>query len=332
MKVACFSTKSYDQKSFDIRLTKHGHHFTYFEAKLDKHTVNLAKGYDAVCAFVNDHLDAPVLNMLHEFGIQAVVLRCAGYNQVDLKTAKELNLKICRVPAYSPEAVAEHAFAMILTLSRKTHKAYNRIRENNYSLEGLVGFNLHGKVVSVIGTGAIGTAFCKIALGFGCKVLAYDLIENKELKAIGVKYLNLDELLSQSQIISLHCPLTPGTKHLINKKTIDQMPNGVMIINTSRGALIETKSVIRALKSKKIGYLGIDVYEQEEDLFFRNLSEEILMDEQIARLMTFPNVLITGHQAFLTQEALSQIAKTTLLNLDELEQGSELSNEVTYSE
>lgn len=332
MKVACFSTKSYDQKSFDIRLTKHGHHFTYFEAKLDKHTVNLAKGYDAVCAFVNDHLDAPVLNMLHEFGIQAVVLRCAGYNQVDLKTAKELNLKICRVPAYSPEAVAEHAFAMILTLSRKTHKAYNRIRENNYSLEGLVGFNLHGKVVSVIGTGAIGTAFCKIALGFGCEVLAYDLIENKELKAIGVKYLNLDELLSQSQIISLHCPLTPGTKHLINKKTIDQMPNGVMIINTSRGALIETKSVIRALKSKKIGYLGIDVYEQEEDLFFRNLSEEILMDEQIARLMTFPNVLITGHQAFLTQEALSQIAKTTLLNLDELEQGGELSNEVTYSE
>lgn len=328
MKVACFSTKSYDRESFDLILPKHGHEFTYFEAKLDKHTVHLAEGFDAICVFVNDHLDEPVLKKLHSIGVQNILLRCAGYNQVDLEKAKAFDMKICRVPAYSPEAVAEHAFAMILTLSRKTHKAYNRVRENNFSLEGLVGFNIHGKKVSVIGTGAIGRAFCKIALGFGCEVYAYDLIENQSLKDLGVTYLTLDELLTKGQIISLHCPLTPGTKHLINKNTLEQMPKGVMIINTSRGALIETKSVIRALKSKKIGYLGIDVYEQEEDLFFKNLSQEILMDEQIARLMTFPNVLITGHQAFLTKEALSQIADTTLLNLEEITKGGPLTNEV----
>lgn len=332
MKVACFSTKSYDQESFDRVLPEHGHKFTYLEPKLDKHTASLAEGYDAVCTFVNDHLDEIVLKKLARLGVKKIVLRCAGYNQVDLKVAKELDFKICRVPAYSPEAVAEHAFALILTLSRKTHKAYNRVRENNFSLEGLVGFNLHGKIVGVIGTGAIGGAFCKIALGFGCQVLAYDLIENKELKILGVEYVTLDELLSQSQIISLHCPLTPGTKHMINSTTLKQMPNGVMLINTSRGALIETKAVIKALKNRKVGNLGIDVYEQEEDLFFRNLSEEILLDEQIARLMTFPNVLITGHQAFLTKEALAQIAKTTLENLDELGHNKKLVNEIKFSE
>ena len=331
MKVACFSTKSYDRESFDLILPKHAHDFTYFEAKLDKHTVSLAKGFDAICTFVNDHLDAPVLKKLNTLGVKNIVLRCAGYNQVDLEKADELGFKICRVPAYSPEAVAEHAFAMILTLSRKTHKAYNRIRDNNYSLEGLAGFNLNGKTVGIIGTGAIGHAFIKIALGFGCKVLAYDLIEDKSLKTLGVEYLTLDELLSQSQIISLHCPLTPGTKHLVNASTIEQMPDGVMLINTSRGALIETKSVIKALESRKIGYLGIDVYEQEEDLFFKNLSEEILMDEQIARLMTFPNVLITGHQAFLTKEALAEIAKTTLQNLDAIASGANLVNAIKYS-
>lgn len=328
MKVAFFSTKSFDRESFDLNHTKTDHEFTYFEAKLDKQTVNLAKGFDAICTFVNDHLDEPVLKKLNSLGVKNIVLRCAGYNQVDLKAAEEYGFKICRVPAYSPEAVAEHAFAMILTLSRKTHKAYNRVRDNNYSLEGLVGFNLFGKTVGVIGTGAIGKAFCKIALGFGCKVFAFDLAQNEELKKLGIEYLSLEELLSKSQIISLHCPLTPDTKHLINKDSLDLMPKGVMIINTSRGALIETKSAIKALKNKKIGYLGIDVYEQEEDLFFRDLSEEILMDEQIARLMTFPNVLITGHQAFLTKEALYQIAKTTLLNLDEIQSGKKLTNEV----
>lgn len=328
MNVACFSTKSYDRESFDQLIPKHAHQFTYLEPKLDKHTVSLAEGYDAICAFVNDHLDAPVLKKLAALNVKKIVLRCAGYNQVDLEKAAEFGIQICRVPAYSPEAVAEHAFALILSLSRKTHKAFNRVRDNNFSLEGLAGFNLHGKTIGVIGTGAIGKAFCSIALGFGCKVLAYDLIESKELKTMGVDYLGLDELLMQSQVISLHCPLTPGTKHLINKKTLELMPKGVMIINTSRGALIETKSVIRALKTKKIGYLGIDVYEQEEDLFFRDLSEEILMDEQITRLMSFPNVLITGHQAFLTKEALNQIAATTLFNLDEMEAGKKLTHEV----
>ena len=261
-----------------------------------------------------------------------IVLRCAGYNQVDLKKATELGFKICRVPAYSPEAVAEHALALLLTLSRKTHKAYNRVRENNYSLEGLTGFNIHGKKAGVIGTGAIGRAFCKIMLGMGCKVLAYDPYENEELKSLGVEYLALEELLASSDIISLHCPLTPDTFHLISQKTLAQMKDGVIIINTSRGGLIETKAVINALKSKKVGNLGIDVYEQEEDLFFQNRSEEILQDETIARLMTFTNVLITGHQAFLTNEALAQIATTTLKNLDELDAGNELTNEVIRKE
>jgi D-lactate dehydrogenase len=331
MRVACFSTKSYDQESFDRIIPEHEHKFTYLEVKLDKYTVSLAEGYDAICTFVNDHLDEIVLKKLATLGVKNIVLRCAGYNQVDLKLAEELGFKICHVPAYSPEAVAEHAFALILSLSRKIHKAYNRVRDNNFSLEGLAGFNLFGKTIGVIGTGAIGKAFCRIALGFGCKVLAYDLIENKELKALGIEYVTLDELLSQSQIISLHCPLTPGTKHMINATTLKQMPNEVMLINTSRGALIETKSVIKALKNKKVGYLGIDVYEQEEDLFFRNLSEEILLDEQISRLMTFPNVLITGHQAFLTKEALTQIAKTTLENLDQLEQNKITPNEIKFS-
>ncbi|MBN7817378.1 2-hydroxyacid dehydrogenase [Algoriphagus pacificus] len=328
MKVAFFSTKSYDKDSFTKQIPHFKHQFTFLEPKLDLDTAKLAAGHDAVCAFVNDHLDEPVLRKLAELKIKRIVLRCAGYNQVNLETADELGFKICRVPAYSPEAVAEHAFALILSLSRKTHKSFNRVRDNNFSLEGLVGFNLAGKTVGVIGTGAIGTAFCKIALGFGCTVLAYDLIESKELKQIGVNYMSLDELLSDSQIISLHCPLTPGTKHLINPQTISQMPDGVMLINTSRGALIDTKAAIKGLKSKKIGYLGIDVYEQEEDLFFRNLSEEILMDEYISRLMTFPNVLITGHQAFLTREALEQIATTTLFNLDEMAQNKPLTNQI----
>lgn len=330
MKVACFSTKSYDKEGFDRLLPEYGHEFTYFELKLDEKTVSLAIGFDAICSFVNDHLDETTLDKLAQMKIKNVVLRCAGYNQVDLKKAAELGIRICRVPAYSPEAVAEHAVALLLTLSRKTHKAYNRVRENNFSLEGLTGFNINGKTVGVIGTGAIGSAFCRIMKGFGCKILAFDLFENKDLKNLGITYLSLEDLLKQSAIISLHCPLTPETQHLINGKTISLMPEGVVLINTSRGALIETKAVIRALKKRKIGYLGIDVYEQEEHIFFRNLSEEILMDEEIARLMTFPNVLITGHQAFLTKEALAQISKVTLENLNELGKGNLLTNEVKW--
>ncbi len=332
MKVACFSTKSYDKESFERLLPKYEHEFIFLEAKLDEKTVSLAEGCDAICSFVNDHVEEAVLNKLARLKIKKIVLRCAGYNQVDLKKATELGISICRVPAYSPEAVAEHAVALLLTLSRKTHKAYNRVRENNFSLEGLTGFNINGKTVGVIGTGAIGSAFCRIMKGFGCKILAYDLHENEELKNSGVVYVSFENLLNQSNIISLHCPLTPATQHLINSKTISLMQEGVVLINTSRGALIETKAVIRGLKKKKIGNLGIDVYEQEEHIFFRNLSEEILMDEDIARLMTFPNVLITGHQAFLTQEALAQISKVTLENLDELKKGNSLSNQVKWVE
>lgn len=326
MKVACFSTKSYDRESFDLKLSKSSHKISFFELKLDVHTASLAKGFDAICTFVNDELDEKVLSKLSQIGINQIVLRCAGYNQVDLKAAKKYNFTICRVPAYSPEAVAEHAFALILTLSRKTNKAYNRVRESNFSLVGLTGFNLHGKTVGVVGTGAIGRAFSKIALGFGCKVIAYDVYPNEDMKNHGIAYVSLEDLFTNSDIISLHCPLTPETHHLVKKETLKIMKQGVMLINTSRGALIHTKEVIRALKKKKVGYLGIDVYEQEEDLFFQNLSEEILQDEQISRLMSFPNVLVTGHQAFLTKEALAEISRVTLLNLDQLGAGGQLDN------
>ena len=274
MKIAFFSTKSYDRDSFDRFLAKSGNEITYFDSKLDTHTIHLAEGHEAVCSFVNDHIDAGMLKKLNQLGIRLIALRCAGYNQIDLLTAAELGIKIVRVPAYSPEAVAEHAFALILTLSRKTHKAYNRVRENNFSLEGLTGVNIHGKTVGVIGTGAIGRAFCRIAKGFGCEILAYDIFENEEMKALGVKYLPLQDVLSNSHIISLHCPLTPQTKHLINTTTIEHMQKGIALINTSRGALIETKAVIKALKKGKIGFLGIDVYEQEEHIFSKTFRKK----------------------------------------------------------
>ncbi len=328
MKVAFFNTKPYEQKSFEAQLKDSDHEFTFFEAKLDKETAKLAEGHDAVCSFVNDYLTPLVLKRLKNYGIENIALRCAGFNQVNLQTAKELGIRVCRVPAYSPEAVAEHAMALILALSRKTHKAFNRVRENNFSLVGLTGFNLHGKTVGVIGTGGIGRAFIRLAQGFGCKVLAYDLYPNSDLEATGVKYQPLQEVLDQSDIVSLHCPLTPETHHLINKQSLSTMKDGVTIINTSRGGLINTKDAIMGLKQKKIGFLGIDVYEQEENIFFQNLSEEILLDEQIARLMSFPNVIITGHQAFLTQEALAEITRVTLFNLDQMEKGGVLDNEV----
>ncbi|MFC3881782.1 2-hydroxyacid dehydrogenase [Algoriphagus namhaensis] len=328
MKVAFFNTKPYEQKSFEAQLDGSGHDFTFFEAKLDLDTAPLAKGFDAICSFVNDHLDQAILEKLNGFGINKVVLRCAGFNQIDLEAAKVLDFTICRVPAYSPEAVAEHSFALLLTLSRKTHKAFNRVRDNNFSLVGLTGFNIHQKTIGVIGTGAIGKAFIRIAMGFGCRILAYDLYPDQKMKDLGVSYLPLEDVLNQSDILSLHCPLTEDSFHMINKKALQKMKAGVTIINTSRGALINTKDAISGLKKGKIGFLGIDVYEQEENLFFQNLSEEILQDEQIARLMTFPNVLITGHQAFLTHEALSEIARVTLLNLDQIEAGMELDNQV----
>lgn len=291
-------------------------------------TVNLTKGYDAVCVFVNDRLNAEVIAGLKENGIKLIALRCAGFNNVDLEAANQNGIKVVRVPAYSPHAVAEHAVALILTLNRKTHKAYNRVREGNFSLERLTGFDLYGKTVGVIGTGKIGQAFCNIMQGFGCKVLAFDLIEDKELALRGIEYLPLMDVLQQSDVISLHCPLNEQTSHLINKQTIGMMKEGAMLINTSRGGLIDTVDVIEGLKSGRIGYLGLDVYEQEEKLFFKDLSENVIQDDLIMRLLSFPNVLITAHQGFFTEEALVQIAQTTLDNIDAFEAGKPLKNAV----
>ena len=321
MNIAFFSSQLYDKQFLTEHNKKYGFHLHFFEVSLSEQTAGLAKGYDAVCVFVNDKVNAQVIQQLKEQGIQFIALRSAGFNNVDLVAAKEAGLHVCRVPAYSPEAVAEHAVALILTLNRKTHKAYNRVREQNFALQGLMGFDLHGKTVGVVGTGKIGQAFCRIMLGFGCKVLAFDVIANKDMEAIGVQYVPLLELLQQSDIVSLHTPLNDQTRHLINKDTIQYMKKGVMLVNTSRGALVDTAAIIAALKSCHIGSLAIDVYEQEEHLFFRDLSGDIIEDDAIQRLMSFPNVLVTAHQAFFTKEALDQIAETTLFHLFSLRDG-----------
>jgi D-lactate dehydrogenase len=326
MKIAFFSTQLYDKEYFTRFNSRH--ELVFFEAPLHEKTASLAAGCQVVCAFVNDSLNAAVIKLLAETGVQLVAMRCAGYNNVDLAAAQAHNIKVLRVPAYSPHAVAEHAVALILTLNRKTHKAYNRVREGNFSLEKLTGFDLYGKTIGVIGTGKIGEVFCEIMKGFGCRVLAFDLIANRQLEAKGIEYLPLIKLLPQCDIISLHCPLNEQTKHIINADTLGMMKQGVMLINTSRGALIDTRAVIKALKTGKVKYLGIDVYEQEEKLFFHNLSEEIIEDDEISRLMSFPNVLITSHQGFFTDEALSQIAQTTLQNIADFEAGKTLVNKV----
>ena len=328
MKIAVFSTKSYDKIYLEKYKKETNHTFSYFETALNNETTNLTIGYDGVCAFVNDKIDKKTIENLLENGVKLIALRCAGYNNVDLESAENSGIKVVRVPAYSPQAVAEHAVAMILTLNRKTHKVYNRVRESNFSLENLTGFNLFGKTVGVIGTGQIGIAFCKIMIGFGCKVIAYDIKKSDELASIGVDYQPLENVFRNSDIISLHCPLTPETKHLFDESAFSKMKNGVMLINTSRGALIKTKDAIVALKKGKIGYFGIDVYEQEEHLFFKDLSESIIQDDLIQRLISFPNVLITPHQGFFTEEALTQIAITTMKNITDFEEGKDLVNEV----
>jgi D-lactate dehydrogenase len=326
MKIAFFSTQSYDREFFNRYVTTH--QIVYFDAPLNEQTANLAAGCNAVCVFVNDKLPAEVIKLLQQTGIQLIALRCAGFNNVNLEAAKAAGIKVVRVPAYSPHAVAEHAVALIQTLNRKTHKAYNRVREGNFSLERLTGFDLYQKTVGVIGTGKIGEVFCQIMQGFGCKILAFDLFENKELAALGVQYLPLMEVLQQSDILSLHCPLNEQTKHIINPQTIAMMKEGAMLINTSRGALVDTKAVIEGLKNGRIGYLGLDVYEQEEKLFFKDLSENIIQDDTIMRLLSFPNVLITAHQGFFTDEALTQIAQITLGNIDAFASGQPLTNQV----
>lgn len=321
MKIAFFSAQPYDRTFFTAHNTTCNFELHFFDAALTVQTVSLAQGAEAVCVFVNDKVDSPVIARLKELGVRYIALRCAGFNNVDLAAAREAGLHVCRVPAYSPEAVAEHALALMLTLNRKTHKAYNRVREQNFSLNGLMGFDLHGKTVGVVGTGRIGQSLCNILLGFGCRVLAFDLVANREMEAAGIEFVPLLTLLQQSDVISLHTPLTEQTRHMINAGTIAQMKKGVMLINTSRGGLINTADVIAGLKEGQIGYLGLDVYEQEEQLFFRDRSEDIIEDDAIQRLTSFPNVLVTAHQAFFTREAVDQIAEITFNNLAMLQKG-----------
>jgi D-lactate dehydrogenase len=327
MKITFFSTQAYDKEYFDAQNRHNELH--YIEAPLHQETALLAKGSEAVCVFVNDKLTEKVIQTLAEIGVRLIALRCAGFNNVDLVAAKANGLTVTRVPAYSPHAVAEHTLALILTLNRKIHKAYNRVREGNFSLERLMGFDLFGKTVGVIGTGKIGEAFCRIMLGMGCKVQAFDVVENPELTKAGVEYAKLETVLKNADILSLHCPLNDKTHHLINEQSLKIMKQGAMLINTGRGALIDTKAVIKALKRGCLGYLGLDVYEQEGDLFFRDFSESIIQDELILRLITFPNVLITAHQAFFTHEAMSEIAQTTLDSIACFEQGLPLVHRVS---
>ncbi|MGY8908608.1 MAG: 2-hydroxyacid dehydrogenase [Flavobacteriales bacterium] len=329
MNLAVFSTKPYDKEYFEKFKNEYDIKISYYEANLKPNTAKLTKDFDAVCVFVNDVLNKKTVETIAKKGVRLIALRCAGFNNVDLNACKENNIKVVRVPAYSPEAVAEHAMALILTLNRKTHKAYNRVREGNFSLTNLIGFNLYKKVVGVVGTGKIGAAFCRIAKGFGCEVLAYDIHKNEELEKNGVKYVSLDELFNKSDVISLHCPLNEKTKHIIDKSSIEKMKKGVLLVNTSRGALVNTKDVITGLKSKKIAFLGIDVYEQEENLFFKDLSESIIKDDLLLRLNSFPNVLITSHQAFFTKEAMTEITTTTLNNIQEFMNDEKLTNEVS---
>ena len=329
MKVAFFSSKSYDREYFNEANKDAAHKLVYFEAGLDRHTVKLAKGHDAICVFVNDKVDAVTLKKMKKQGIGLLALRCAGFNNVDLEAAEEYGITVLRVPAYSPEAVAEHALALILTLNRKTHKAYNRIREGNFSLERLTGFNISGKTIGVVGTGAIGKAFIRLLKGFNMKVKAYDPFPDATLQGQGVEYISLNELLAQSDIISLHCPLTHDTYRMIDAKSLKHIKTGAMLINTSRGKLIDTEAVIDSLREKRLGSLGIDVYAEEEKLFYKDLSEIIIDDDIIARLIMLPNVLVTAHQAFLTREALEQIAGTTLQNIRNFENGTVTQNQVT---
>ncbi len=327
MRTAVFSTKDYDRFFLEPLAKEAGHELVFLEPRLVPETAILATDCEAVCAFVNDQLSAEVLQRLADGGTKYIALRSAGFNHVDLPAAEQLGFRVGRVPAYSPYAVAEHTVGMMLTLNRKFHKSFNRVREGNFSLDQLLGFDMHGKTVGIVGTGQIGAVAAKIVAGFGCQVLLYDVRVNDDCRALG-RYVSLDELFRESDIITLHCPLTPETHHLISDQAIDKMKPGVMLINTSRGALVDTQAVIAGLKSSKIGYLGLDVYEEEADLFFEDLSDRIIQDDQFTRLLTFHNVLITAHQAFFTRNAMEQIAKVTISNLNCFERDEPCENEV----
>jgi len=329
MKVAVFSTKSYDRSFLRSAAEGSGHELVFFEPHLSPSTVPLATGADAVCIFVNDVADAETLQALKDLGVRYVALRCAGFNNVDLAAAHRLGIRVARVPAYSPHAVAEYTVGLILALNRQLYRAYNRVREGNFALEGLLGFDLNGKTAGVVGTGGIGRVVVRILAGFGMEVLAHDLKPDPACEAAGARYVALDELFAASDVVSLHCPLTPDTHHLVDDARIAAMKPGAMLINTGRGALVDAKALIRGLKSGQIGSLGLDVYEEEADLFFEDLSNRILSDDVFARLLTFPNVLITGHQAFFTEEALSAIAVTTVANLTGFEAQGRPEHEVS---
>jgi len=329
MKILFFDTHPFEKEAFDQANIKFQHELHYVESRLVETTALLARDFPCVCAFANDRLNSLTLETMKKNGTKLIALRSAGFNHVDLTAAKRLELKVVRVPDYSPHAIAEHVVAMIQTLNRKTHKAYNRVREGNFSLDGLVGFDLHGKTIGIIGTGRIGAVLGKIMTGFGCRVLFQDLKPNDKLAAdLNCRYVSMDEILKQSDIISLHVPLTAATKHFIDLNSLAKMKKGVMLINTGRGALIDSQALINALKSGHVGYAGLDVYEEEEGVFFQDLSGQILDDDILARLLTFSNVLITSHQGFLTHQALANIAETTLKNITEFEAGEKLSNEV----
>jgi D-lactate dehydrogenase len=316
MRIAVYSARSYDRQFLTQANADGRHALTFLDARLDASTAAAAAGAQAVCAFVNDRLDRSALEALHALGVRLVLLRSAGFNHVDLAAAAALGLAVARVPEYSPHAVAEHTVALILTLNRKIHRAHARVREGNFALEGLLGFDLHGSTVGVVGTGKIGGRFARIMSAFGCRILACDPQRDAEIDALGAEYVALPELLSASDIVSLHCPLTPSTRHLIDARALARMKPGAMLVNTSRGAVLDTRAVIASLKRGHLGGLGLDVYEEEADLFFRDLSDEVLQDDVFARLLTFPNVLITGHQGFFTTQAMSAIAQTTLDNAD----------------
>lgn len=326
IRVAVFSSKHYDKEYLEIANKKFKFDLEFYEHKLSHKTAVTAQDYDAVCVFVNDEVNKQVLQKLAHYGVKILALRCAGFDNVDLAEAKKLGITVVRVPAYSPEAVAEHAVALMMTLNRRTHKAYQRTRDANFSLDGLTGFNMHNRTAGVIGTGKIGLAVIRILKGFGMQILAHDPYPNDTAVQLGAKYVELDELYANSDVITLHCPMSPENYHLLNKESFNKMKNGVMIINTSRGGLLDSTAAIDALKQTKIGALGMDVYENERDLFFEDKSNDVILDDVFRRLSACHNVIFTGHQAFLTQEALLNISETTLTNIEQVSEGKSCPN------
>jgi D-lactate dehydrogenase len=328
MRTAVFSSRGYDRHFLSKANEEHGHELVFYEPRLDADTAPLAHDFPVVCPFVNDDLGRDTMAALAEGGTRLVALRSAGFNNVDLVAAFDHGIRVTRVPAYSPYAVAEYALALILALNRKLQRAYTRVRDGNFSLDGLLGFDLHGRTIGLVGTGLIGSTMAGILAGFGVRLLAHDPYPNQRVSELGVRYVDLPELFSESDIISLHCPLTPETRHMIDRRAVDQMKRGVMLINTSRGGLVDSRAVIDGLKSGKIGYLGLDVYEEETELFSYDLSGEVIQDDVLSRLLTMPNVIVTAHQGFFTIDALDEIAATTLQNIADFEAGRELVNEI----